>query len=462
MFRIIGCFVDAHDLKLVALAATICVLSSFTVVALLHHSRPVSGRSKAFWLGISAIAGGSGIWATHFIAMLAFAPGVPSAYDLTLTVLSLVEAVALCGLGFWISTRAERRSASIIGGAVAGGGIAAMHYTGMAAFEVAGRVTWDPVIVVTSVVLGAAIGAIALPAAVRSRTRMGRSVGALLLVTAICSHHFTGMAAVTITPDPLIVISASALPTSWLAVAVALASFALLLLAGAALGTDIRDRRQAALEGDKLRSLANAAVEGLVVCQGDRIVNANRAFATLVGLDPDDVSGRALSEFLTDAAIGLTIAAGRDQACETDLRRADGETVPVEIIMRTIVYTSEPHYAVAIRDLRARRRAEGRIHFLAHHDPLTGLANRAAFNAQLERDIEAARSSGGKLAVLCLDLDRFKEVNDLFGHAAGDTLLVAVARVVTDLLDRGQTVARLGGDEFAIQCRVLTPSRQAI
>jgi diguanylate cyclase (GGDEF)-like protein/PAS domain S-box-containing protein len=458
MFKVIGCFVDAHDLRLVALAAAVCIVSSLTVVALLRHSRQISGLLQALWLGIAAVAGGSGIWATHFIAMLAFAPDVPSAYDLPLTVLSLLVAIALCGLGFSVSILANRRSVSTLGGAIVGGGIATMHYTGMAAYEVAGRVSWDPVIVGTSILLGAVLGAVALPVAVCSRTRGGQMAGALFLVAAICSHHFTAMGAVTITPDPLIAISPSALPTSWLAVAVALASFALLLLAGAALGTDIRDRRHAALEGERLRSLANAAVEGLVVCKGDRIVNANRSFAKLVGLDPLDVGGRTLSDFLCDPAIRLTMATSPEQASETELRRADGESIPVEIIMQSLVYASEPHYAVAIRDLRARRRAEGRIHFLAHHDPLTGLANRAAFNTRLEQDIELARASGGRLAVLCLDLDRFKEVNDLFGHAAGDSLLVTVGRIITGLLDQGQTVARLGGDEFA----VLVPCHQAI
>ncbi len=457
MFKVVGCFVGAHDLSLVALAAAVCVLSSLTVVALLRHSRELSGLLQALWLGIAAVAGGSGIWATHFVAMLAFAPGVPSAYDLPLTVLSLLEAIALCGLGFSVSILAKRSSLSMLGGAIVGGGIAAMHYTGMAAFEVAGRVSWNLAVVDTSIVLGAVLGAAALPTAVVSRTRGGQLAGALLLVAAICSHHFTAMGAVTITPDPLIVISASALPTSWLAIAVALASFALLLLAGAALGLDIRDRRHASLEGERLRSLANAAVEGLVVCKGDRIVTANRSFAALVGLDPADVGGRTLSEFLCDPTIHQTMAAGPERAFETNLRRQDGESVPVETIMQPVVYASEPHYAVAIRDLRARRRAECRIHFLAHHDPLTGLANRAAFNARLEQDIEAARVSGDRLAVLCLDLDRFKEVNDLFGHAAGDALLVAVGRIITGLLEEGQMVARLGGDEFA----VLVPCRQA-
>ena len=113
-------------------------------------------------------------------------------------------------------------------------------------------------------------------------------------------------------------------------------------------------------------------------------------------------------------------------------------------------YGRQPHHAVAVRDLRARRRAESEIHFLAHHDALTGLANRTNFNARLEREMRVADAQGTQLAVLCLDLDRFKEVNDLFGHAAGDAMLRDLALRVGGLLDGTQMMARLGGDEFAM------------
>ena len=450
MIKVVGCFVDAHDVRLVALAAAVCIVSSSTVVALLRHGRRLAGHARSFWLGVAAVAGGAGIWATHFIAMLAYAPGVASGYDLVLTVVSLTDAMALCGLGFTAAILARRLPGAMAGGAVVGGGIAAMHYTGMAAFEVAGRIAWDPVLVGISIAAGAFLGALALPVALGSETLPGKASGAALLVLAICSHHFTAMGAVTITPDPTIVISESAVPTSWLAVAVALASFALLLLAGAALGVDMRDRRQGRLEGERLRSLANAAAESLVVCSGDLIVTANRNFLSLVGVAARDVGGRPLTDFLVSHPARLALAASPDQAIEAELRGADGGSIPVEVIVRAVDYANAPHYAVAMRDLRARRRAEGQIHFLAHHDPLTGLANRASFNARFEREIGAAQAAGRKLAVLCLDLDRFKEVNDLFGHAAGDAVLQTVGRTVTALLDDTQMIARLGGDEFAI------------
>ena len=140
-----------------------------------------------------------------------------------------------------------------------------MHYTGMAAYDVAGHKAWEPATVIVSLALGAVLGGAALAMGSGGRGMRRQLPGAFLLVLAICGHHFTAMVAVTITPDPSVLVSETAVPNSWLAVAVALASFAILLLAGAALGLDLRDRRQAEREADRLRSLANAAVEGLLV-----------------------------------------------------------------------------------------------------------------------------------------------------------------------------------------------------
>ena len=108
--------------------------------------------------------------------------------------------------------------------------------------------------------------------------------------------------------------------------------------------------------------------------------------------------------------------------------RGTDREMPVELIMRPIDFAGKPHRAIAVRDLRARKSAEQHIRFLAHHDSLTGLPNRSSFTKKFDQEIELAMSSAHKLAVLCLDLDGFKEVNDLFGHATGDQMLQSVAR----------------------------------
>src|SRR6202011_2095874 len=143
------------------------------------------------------------------------------------------------------------------------------------------------------------------------------------------------------------------------------------------------------------------------------------------------------------------LLSGSRLAVETDLRHLDGSMTPVELILRPIIFAGRPHHVVAVRDLQARKEAEQHIHYLAHHDALTSLPNRSHFNGRIDQEI-AALAKGESFAVLCLDLDRFKEVNDLFGHAAGDALLKKVAKCVTAVLDRNQMMARLGGDEFAV------------
>jgi NO-binding membrane sensor protein with MHYT domain len=164
MFTIYNCVAYEHDLRLVVLAALVCALASFAAINFLNHVRKTTGYMRDVWLWVAATASGFGIWATHFIAMLAYSPGIPSGYNIILTLLSLLAAILLTGAGLSITSGNTVPAGRWIGGATVGGGIAAMHYTGMAAFEIAGRIQWDPVLVVISIVLGAAIGATALPA----------------------------------------------------------------------------------------------------------------------------------------------------------------------------------------------------------------------------------------------------------------------------------------------------------
>jgi diguanylate cyclase (GGDEF)-like protein/PAS domain S-box-containing protein len=405
---------------------------------------------RAIWLAVSATSTGFGIWATHFIAMLAFSPGLPTAYNIVLTALSLVSAILLTGAGLAVAVISKWRAGAWLGGAIVGGGIAAMHYTGMAAFEIQGRVVWDPVLVAASIVLGGLIGAVSLPVGLRGDALKWKVLGSLLLTLAICSHHFTAMGAVSIIPDPTIEFSAAALPSGWLAIAVALASCIIILLSLAGVTLEMRDRRRGQLEFDRMQGLANAAFEGLLVCEGHSIVTVNNSFARLVGSTAERMTGVKLEQCLPDEGTRLKLFERPNEALEGDLLHADGSRRPVELLLRTVDYGGKLRHAIAVRDLQARKQAEQHIRFLAHYDSLTGIPNRSTFNRQLDQEIASASDKGRGLAVLCLDLDRFKDVNDLFGHAAGDAALKGVAKRITGVLRDGQMLARLSGDEFAL------------
>lgn len=457
MLTVYNCIVNQHDLRLVALAALICGISCFSAVNLLHHISRSTDRNRLAWLMIAATSTGFGIWATHFIAMLAFTPGIPSAYDPALSVLSLAGSVALTAAGMWIATLRDEFDYHLVGGAVLGGGIGAMHYIGMAAFEVQGRIEWNLLLVAVSLLAGVTLAALALHVVQRRPSLKATSVGAVLLTLAICTLHFIGMGAVSIFPDSSISISEYTIEPTSQAFAAAAATLVILVLSASALWIDLRFRRQK-LEVDRMHGLANAAVEGLIVCDGNRIISANDSIARLTGMATATLNGMQLGDLF-----GSDISGFGEQPQEVELSGRDGTSIPVELIARSIDYCGKPHNVVAVRDIRERKKAEQEILRLAHFDPLTGLANRRSFSGRLEAEIAAMGRTrkGSHLALLLLDLDRFKEVNDLYGHGAGDAMLQKVAHCATGILRQGQMVARLGGDEFAIIAPNLTDPLEA-
>jgi len=195
-----------------------------------------------------------------------------------------------------------------------------------------------------------------------------------------------------------------------------------------------------------MRDLVNAAVEGLVISRDGLIVTANASFLALADRSMKDLGGTKFCSLVTRDTKVTTASSG-----EAYIVRPDKSRLPVEVIERKIEYDGQPHTVYAVRDLRERRKAEADILHLAMHDPLTGVPNRRAFTERLAAEVEAhAPGDAGILGLLCLDLDRFKEVNDLFGHASGDAMLQRVAEFASRALDSSHMLARLGGDEFAI------------
>jgi NO-binding membrane sensor protein with MHYT domain len=154
MLRVFTCLTAEHDWRLIILAVAICFLGSVVVISLFSRARATRGRTRLIWLGLDAAAAGCGIWATHFIAMLAYEPGFKAGYDAAITGYSLLVAVVISGTGLAIALQNSFRWSPALGGAILGTGIAAMHFTGMSALEVPARLNWSPGLVISAITFG--------------------------------------------------------------------------------------------------------------------------------------------------------------------------------------------------------------------------------------------------------------------------------------------------------------------
>ena len=245
MLRVLDCLTRQHDYRLVWLALGLCLLGSYAVLTLLNHVRVVHGRSRWGWLVATAVASGFSIWCAHFIWMLAFSPDGPTGYDLVVTLLSLVAAIAVTGVAYFVAIDGGWPMRTIAG-VLVGVGIATMHYTGMAAFRIAGFIVWDKALVAASIALGCGLGAAALVVGAGNTTLLHRLQGALFLALAIFSLHFTAMGAASIVRDPTIVVTGPVMPPAWMAVGVAMAGLTILTLTLVGVGLDQRARRRTA------------------------------------------------------------------------------------------------------------------------------------------------------------------------------------------------------------------------
>lgn len=199
--------------------------------------------------------------------------------------------------------------------------------------------------------------------------------------------------------------------------------------------------------------------EGLFILDGEqRLSSVNPAFTKITGFAVDEVKSKRPEDFLyarqhsEDFYAHLEKEAGGHWEGESWCKRSDGEVFPVWESIRVVLASDGQvkHYVASIADITPLRRAEEEINHLAYHDSLTGLPNRMLFKDRLERTIELAEREQKHCAVMFIDLDAFKSVNDKYGHSAGDQLLQHAAARFQGALRSSDTVARLGGDEFVV------------
>src|SRR4051812_15483266 len=409
MFRVLSCLTAEHDWRLVLLAGLVCFLASVVAVNIFHRAITSQARTRLIWIAIAGASIGYGIWATHFIAMLAYEPGVSTGYGVALTALSLAAAMILTSCGFGFSANTPGRWRAPIGGAIIGAGIASMHYLGMWALEVPGRVTWSVDLVFASIALGMVFGYAALAIAIRYKGGWGTLVSALFLTLAIVSHHFTAMGAVEIVPDPTRASDALSLSPAFLAITIA--GVALTVLGMSLVGV-MADRRLASrtrrfegiidqlslaqrqLEGSqkelreqklRLDSAMNHMGEGLCMFDAEkRLVICNDRYARMYRLPPELLrAGTPHSEIISHRITNGILkggtsdnAAGR-MLSALDALPSDATASRIDEFAdgRFICVTRQPMpgggWVATHRDVTEQRRSEAKITHMAQHDAPT-------------------------------------------------------------------------------------------
>lgn len=350
--------VGSYNVLLVAVSWFVAVLASYTALDMAGRIATARGRTVYWWLAGGATAMGLGIWSMHFVGMLAFRLPIPLGYDLPITLASLMLAIALSAFALWLVGQSRLPLPRLGGGAVLMGlGVASMHYTGMAAMRMSPGIHYDLGLFTLSIVVA-------------------------------------------------------------------------ILASGAALWMAFR-LRQHSRHVRMLRAAASL-VMGLAIV-GMHYVGMSAANFP-VGSVCSAASSGVSAEWLAVVIVLATMA-----------------VLGIALLTSLLDFRMEVRTSMLANSLEE---ANQELAYLALHDSLTKLANRVLLEDRLAHAIQAAEADGGRFALIFLDLDGFKAINDAYGHQIGDRLLIQVAQRITARVQSRDTVARLGGDEFVILANV--------
>nr|WP_278434465.1 EAL domain-containing protein [Brucella anthropi] len=579
MFQVLNCLAFEHDIRLVVLAAVLCILSNYVALNLLHRAISGEGAARAIWIATGGSIGGFGIWATHFVAMLAYDPGVVLGYDLTLTLLSLAIAIVSVAGAHALTACIGTRPSLVAAGVVFSLGVSTMHFMGMNALDFPGHIVWDQALVASAIVVAVSIATPAFFFIRKTRCRVkATAIACIGLTLAIVGMHFTAMGAVLIVPDSLSVDESHLLSPFVMVVTITTVTLCMLfsgfaaaffamraetitaagerklsyfiksvsdhaiymldcdgmvsnwnngaerakgyaaadivgksfgcfylqeeqdaglpalnlatardsgkfsgegwrvrkdgtkfwaqvvieavyddgeLIGFAKVTRDCTEAKLAALKLEKASADLQLALDHMnnALCLFDekgRLAMYNRRLSEILGCDPDlDLTGRTAEEI---CSLNPTNASDRLNRY-MELRANGGGEVTAQLdngkyVRTTYLPTNQKAWVFTLEDVTARVLSEERISHMARHDVLTGLPNRRQFIELLDAKLAEADVLGTRVAVINIDLDRFKDINDTYGHATGDQVLCALSERMRKDERPGEMIGRFGGDEF--------------
>ncbi|TWI59027.1 diguanylate cyclase domain-containing protein [Halalkalibacter nanhaiisediminis] len=457
-----------HNMTLVVFSIILAIFSSYTALDLISRYR----FSKRFiigkyWFVSASIAMGSGIWAMHFVGMLAYDINIDVRYHTLLVIVTMILPILTSGLAFYMLSRFVSQELLIISGTVLAAGILLMHYIGMESMIIQADIQYDPFWVSISILVALISSIVAIQTFVKFRDNHTfdktwlKIVIAILLGIAISGMHYTGMKATSFVIEPNHDFSGTHdhVGSNALALSIGITIFIIQLFILISRHIDRRSSIKLQESEERYRKLVELSPVAIGIHQYGEFSYINPAGMKVLGANSKkDVIGKNFLTFIhpdyheivkerwktmhqINTHVGLL---------EEKMIRLDNEIIDVEIMGLPITINGEAYVQVIFQDITERKKIENVTHQLAYHDSLTGLPNRRLFEQRLEKALKQANTKTNTAAVMFIDLDGFKQVNDTYGHEAGDIVLISVAQKLTSCVRINDTVARLAGDEFTV------------
>jgi diguanylate cyclase len=462
---------STYHIPLVSLSIIIAVIASYAALDLGIQVQKTKSYARYIWMISGAFAMGMGIWAMHFVAMLAFHLSIKVNYDVTLVIVSILPAILSSGIALYIISRPVMGKKQVLLGALfMATGIVSMHYTGMEAMKMNAEIQYDPLLWTLSAIIAfvASVVALYLLSFVSqnyktSKIWLVKLGSAVLMGIAISGMHYTGMSAATYKAHQHHTNLAPA-PFNSTLLAYAIGIVILILLGMVFISTFI-DRRfeyQSLLSERKFRSVIESANDSIIL--SDRtgtIISWNKAAERIFGFNEKEALGKNLQIIIPDKfkvahqqGMERYLLAGEPKVIgntvELEGLRKDGSEFPIELSLAAWQEEGTVYFSSIIRDITERKRNEKKINQMVYRDPLTGLPNRLLLNDRLSQALELADETKQTIGIMFIDLDRFKYINDTLGHAVGDQLLIEISKRIQACVGKNDTVCRQGGDEFIV------------
>lgn len=478
------------NIPMVLLSVLIAMIGSLTALTHAQRMRASSGHTALMWMLAGGITLGLAIWSMHFIGMLAFHLPIPIGYELSLTLLSTLPAIAAALLGFYVLRKPDIKIRRIVvSSLLMGAGISAMHYTGMAAITMSPPIHYNPLIVAASILIAicASLGALLMmyqSKQVKMAALPRFVLGGVIMGLAISGMHYTGMLGMQVLPGSICLsyasgidqdismIMVSSISLFWFSGGIIAALFdqrmtrqnaeALALLEQTHL--ELQMRTTDLLEHEELiRNITDAAHDAVILIDHTGLVTYwNPAAEHMFGYTKLEMVGKNLHDLVVPEN---NLAAYREgfprfvqsgkgpfigQTREVPAKRRNGEVFPAEVSLSAIKRHSQWSAVGIVRDATEHVRIMEQLNQLATTDVLTGICNRRHFNEMLTSEIKRSTRFSSPLTLILFDVDHFKRINDTFGHQSGDQTLIQLAQVVGGAIRVTDLLARWGGEEFAI------------